>query len=315
MAKNNKFKKNLFLTTMALAATHIANQAIFLSAEKSNLFVSKSTYKWKHGDIAYSVCGNGSPLLLIHNMSVESSQEEWSEIIGKLSPHYTVYTLDLLGCGNSQKPNITYTSYVYVSLINDFIIDIIGAQCDVVTSGFSSSFVTMAANMNSSLYNKLIFINPCSVDAATKQPENLNKLMKKLISTPIIGTLIYNLRFSRNNIRIDYTENKFSYTPAKISGYIDNCYINAHIGGSSVKALYASYSNNYFFTNYDLGLSKLEQDVLILTGSEFVNSELIVSNYLCKGSQFSHKQIGRTKALPHYERPTETSNEILDFLD
>ena len=315
MAKKRSFKKKMFMTGMALVATHLANQAIFLSAEKNSIPSTKSIYKWKYGDISYTVTGKGSPILLVHDLSVESSLNEWSEIVSRLANSHTVYALDLLGCGNSEKPNMTYTTYLYITLINDFISDIIGAKSDVVTSGFSFSIVTMAANINSALFNKLIFINPCTIDEATKQQNDLNQLYKAVLTTPIIGTLLYNIAFSRNNLKYEYTTNKLTYTNAKLSAYINDCYSNAHIGGSSVKTLNASYKNNYFYSNYDNGLSNLESNVLLLIGSDLINSEGLISKYLYKNSNFEYKKIGRTKQLPHLERPIDTSSEILLFLE
>ena len=57
------------------------------------------------GNIYYTKCGSGKPLLLIHDLHFASSGYEWESIREQLSRSYTVYTLDLLGCGRSEKPN------------------------------------------------------------------------------------------------------------------------------------------------------------------------------------------------------------------
>ena len=49
---------------------------------------------------------------------------------------HTVYTIDLLGCACSEKPGVTYTNFVYVQVICDFIRNVIGEKTDVITSGF-----------------------------------------------------------------------------------------------------------------------------------------------------------------------------------
>ena len=67
----------------------------------------------------------------------------------KLEKTNTVYTIDLLGCGRSDKPNITYTNYLYVQLIDNFIKDVIKEKTDVVATGSSVSFTVMACNMES----------------------------------------------------------------------------------------------------------------------------------------------------------------------
>ena len=60
---------------------------------------------------------------LIHDLKPESSSYEWKRVVKALAKKHTVYTIDLLGCGYSDKPNITYTAYMYTQLLNDFIVN------------------------------------------------------------------------------------------------------------------------------------------------------------------------------------------------
>ncbi len=62
---------------------------------------------------------------MIHDMLPGASGYEWNQIEEQLSSDHTVYTLDLLGCGRSEKAGITYTNFVYVELISNFIKDVI----------------------------------------------------------------------------------------------------------------------------------------------------------------------------------------------
>ena len=55
--------------------------------------------------------------------------------------------MDLLGCGCSDRPKITYTNFLYVQLITDFIKAVIKQPTDVLTSGLSGSFAVMACKM------------------------------------------------------------------------------------------------------------------------------------------------------------------------
>ena len=52
----------------------------------------------------------GTPVLLIHDLSPLSSSYEWCRYAKKLEKQHTVYTIDLLGCGRSEKPYLTYTN-------------------------------------------------------------------------------------------------------------------------------------------------------------------------------------------------------------
>ena len=81
----------------------------------------RNYYHWRFGDIYYTKKGKGSPILLIHDMLPGGSGYEWTRIEDELALEHTVYNLDLPGCGRSEKPGMTYTNFVYVQAICDFI--------------------------------------------------------------------------------------------------------------------------------------------------------------------------------------------------
>ena len=130
----NKHGKRL-ITLAALATTttaiiHIANKVVAASAGLKEMLDTngKNYYHWRFGDIYYTRKGKGSPILLIHDMLPGGSGYEWSRIEDDLALEHTVYNIDLPGCGRSEKPGMTYTNYVYVQSICDFIKNVIGEK-------------------------------------------------------------------------------------------------------------------------------------------------------------------------------------------
>ena len=107
----------------------------------------------------------------------------------KLEKHYTVYTIDLLGCGRSDKPYLTYTNYLYVQLLTDFIHDVIGERPDVVTTGNSISFAVLAQNMNPNLLASITAINPPAMSSFDRTPDKYSSVKKTLLELPILGTI------------------------------------------------------------------------------------------------------------------------------
>ena len=148
MKSKNKIITAVLLAVGAATGTALVNKYIKVSATSKKLLShpEPSIYKWRLGDIYYTKKGDGKPILLIHDTLPGASGYEWSEIEEKLAEDHTVYTVDLLGCGRSDKPGITYTNFVYVQMICDFIRKIIGQKTDIIASGFSSSFVIMACH-------------------------------------------------------------------------------------------------------------------------------------------------------------------------
>ena len=161
---NKTIKKLITVSALTTAGIHVANRIIEHSATQKNLLTIKNGhyFNWKYGRIFYTKEGKGEPLILIHDLSPDSSGYEWNKIIHSLSKNYTVYTLDLLGCGRSEKPAMNYTSYIYVQMINDFIKRIIRNKAIVASTGFSSTFTVMASFLAPENYHRIILVNPVS---------------------------------------------------------------------------------------------------------------------------------------------------------
>ena len=134
-------KRALFLTACAAGTIHIVNRFIENTANMKDILNTDNGkyYDWKNGRIYYQKCGTGSPVLLVHDLSPIGSSYEWCRFAKKLEKHHTVYTIDLLGCGRSDKPYLTYTNYLYVQLITDFIRDVIQESPAVITTNHSIS--------------------------------------------------------------------------------------------------------------------------------------------------------------------------------
>ena len=128
-------------------------------------------YRWKQGKIYYHRRGTGSPVLLIHGLDASDSGRDLDTLSKALSTKHTVYTIDLLGFGLSDKPWITYTNYLYVLLIQDFIKDVIGDITDV-TFNLCSNRITFI-NTNPRISTQLLHTQRNTATFWTKF-DNLN---------------------------------------------------------------------------------------------------------------------------------------------
>ena len=155
MKAKNKLLTLLILSASAAATTAAINKAIQVSAVSKNLLAEPESlcFKWRLGNIHYTKEGSGKPLLLIHDLNPMASGHEWKQLIPLLRDEYTIYTIDLLGFGRSEKANMTYTNFLYVQLISDFIKSEIGHRTNVITSGESASIPLMACANNPDLFD------------------------------------------------------------------------------------------------------------------------------------------------------------------
>ncbi len=304
------------LTTATFLSLSAVNKAIDKLAVSKNLLddKKKEIYHWRFGDIRYSVTGDGKPVFLVHNLKEDSSSVEWAEIIPKLSKTNTVYAIDLLGCGLSDRPDITYTSYMYTQLINDFIRNVIKKKTSVVATGKSASFVLDACSVNEEAYEELILINPESLKNLNKTPSKRTKTASFILKLPCIGTFIYHMITSRNMIEENFEERRF-YDPQKIpEALYDYYYESSHLGGRSSKNLCTSLVGRYTNANMVCTLKNINKNIHILAGLEHAGIENTMKEYLYYNPAIETEFIPYTKELPQLEAPDEVLKYIQLYL-
>lgn len=267
-------------------------------------------YDWRFGQIFYTKQGEGAPILLIHDLNACSSEYEWNKIVEKLSQTNTVYTLDLLGCGKSDKPNITYTNYLYVQLITDFIKHVIGEKTDVIATGTSSSFVLMSCKNDNTIIGKVMLINPNSISSLAKIPTKRTKMLKLLISIPVIGTLLFNILHSKESIEQTYLTDYF-YTPQAVDDdFIKIYHESAHSAKMGSKYLFASIKGRYINVNIIECLKSLDNSIFIITGEGNPTYREIAEQYQNYTPAIEIQGIEKTKYLPQLEVPEKLLEQI-----
>ena len=225
-------------------------------------------------------------------------------MIHKLKDNYTVYTIDLLGCGRSEKPDLTYTNYLYVQLISDFIKSEIGHRTDVIATGGSASLAIMACNNDPDLFDQLMLINPDSILTCSQIPSKYAKLYKIFLDLPIIGTLIYHIASGRQFIREELTTTCFHNPYSVKSSDIDAYHESAHLG-KSPKSVFASVICNYTKCNIANALKKIDNSIYIVGGEYVPLAYEIIDEYKEYNSAIESSIIEKTKKLPQLENPSE----------
>lgn len=314
MTNKNKLLTLLILSSSAVATTALINKCIKLSSVSKNQLREPDPlwYHWRFGDVYYTKTGTGKPLLLIHDLDASSSGYEWSQIISSLKDNYTIYTLDLLGCGRSEKPDLTYTNYLYVQLISDFIKSEIGHRVDVIATGGSASLAVMACNHNSELFDRLMFVNPDSLLTCSQIPGNSAKFYKAFLDLPVIGTLLYHIAFSRPALKKAFATKFFYNIHAIRESYVNAYHEAAHLG-KSPKSIYASAHCNYTKCNLTTALKKIDNSIYLLGGAAVENIDDLLNEYTVYNPAIEYTLIPASKHLPQLESPAEFVSAVKLF--
>ncbi len=187
---------------------------------KSKLKLPEKTYKWKHGDISYSKSGSGMPILLIHDLLHGQSSDSLKDLQDELEKNYTVYNIDLIGCGVSERPPIIYTNYLYVQLINDFIKDVIKESCVVVSLKTSAAITMMASTLEEANFKKLVLVEPdYKKEIGVKNISRLRDILRKAIFIPVYGTFAYNMYCLLTGL--PFAKDGKYFLASKIAGFLN----------------------------------------------------------------------------------------------
>lgn len=309
-------KKKLITLSLLTGGTaltiHLLNKVIAASGTIKNILNSdeENYFKWRYGNVYYTKQGAGSPILLIHDLTPSSSAYEWTKLVSQLSDFHTVYTLDLLGCGRSDKPSITYANYLYVQLITDFTKQIIKEPVDIIATGLSSSFVINACNLHSEYFKKIMLINPEDLAVLNHVPTKRSKFVKSLLDLPLIGTMLYYVITAKSNIDLQFTE-KWLYNPFHLSDLDSSAYYEgAHRGKGNGKYLLSSIAGNYAYINITHSLKSINNSIFILGGSDEEGIQETIAMYTALNTSVESVLLPKSKHLPQLEVPNEVIKQI-----
>ena len=313
MSKNHTFRKIVVATALIGTAMYIANEYIMKIATSKDLLKKDNGeyYSFKYGKVFYKVSGEGKPILLIHDINESSSSMEWCHLEKELSKTNKVYTIDLLGCGRSDKPKLNYNSFLYVQLINDFIRDIIGESTDIIATGKSVSPVVMSTKLREEAVNRIILINPADLVELGDIPDRFAKLKKAVITCPIIGTFIYHMLHTSDSIFNTFINDYYSDSNADFSEVCDYYYESAHKDKSGSKYLYASIQGGSLNMNINHGLKVLDKDIIIISGEDYYESDYVPEEYAELNENIECISIMNASYLPQLETP----EKVLDIIN
>ena len=313
---NKKLTTAIILSSSSVAAMHVINRVhTSVCTAKSLLKNSENSYyEWRFGKVRYQKKGSGSPLLLIHDLTVGSSNYEYHRLINNLTENHEIYSIDLLGYGLSDKPSMTYTSNLYEQLISDFIMNVIKRKTSVVVTGESVPFVILACHNNPDIISKIICINPQSLYLQNEIPSKQTQLMKFFLEIPILGTFTYHVLTNKLTVEKLFQRQYFCRLDEIREKYIANYLEGAYAGGYNSKFAFASYVGKYMSLNILRELKEINNSILMIGGEKEEDIKTTIENYQYYNPAIEEAYIPNTKHLPQLEAPDEMLEQIKVFL-
>ena len=270
-------------------------------------------YRWRGGDLAYAVAGEGEPLLLVHGVYAGASSFEFRKNFGELSRSFRVYALDLLGCGLSERPRRRYGPGDVTSQVEDFAREEIGGPTHLVASSLSAALAIPALVRSPRLFKKAVVVCPTGYGSLGRPSGYLGDAIYALFLTPIFGEALYHTLVSRRGIR--YYLGKVAYHDQGFvtEDVVEDYYRTSHQRGAKyLPAAFVSGKLNLGLADY---WPRVPHRTLICWGKEARTAPVSQLEAFVRRNPRSEPRVFEEAALlPHVERAETFNREVSEFL-
>lgn len=155
------------------------------------------------GQMVYHECGSGQPLIFIHGICPGASSYEWSKVYTSFTATHRVLAPDLIGFGESARPDANLTATDYARSLAEFI----RATCDflenppvLIGSGLGGGFCVLLASQHPELVARLISLMPTGLTEFGQRQFSLSTRVTTVI--PVLHHFLYrNYQSTKSAIR------------------------------------------------------------------------------------------------------------------
>jgi pimeloyl-ACP methyl ester carboxylesterase len=124
------------------------------------IFATRVFYTGR-GQLVYHESGRGDPLVFFHGVYPGASSFEWSRVYPHFTDRFQVLAPDLLGFGESSRPNRPFGASEHVEILAEFLRAKAGqTRAVIVASGLGAAFATLLAERHPELIQRLVLVMP-----------------------------------------------------------------------------------------------------------------------------------------------------------
>jgi pimeloyl-ACP methyl ester carboxylesterase len=260
-------------------------------------------FDWRGRRIAFTKRGSGPPILLIHSIHAAAWSYEWHDNVDYLARTNTVYTLDLLGFGRSDRPAIRYSARLYISLISDFASQVIGDACTLVATSLSGAYAIVLGARDPQRFPAIALIAPTGLVRLNRAAGIGGEAGQLAVDAPIVGTAMFNALVSRRGIRRSL-EKTYSDKSIVTDELVEIYYWTSHQRGA--RHAPAAFISGHLNIDVRQALRRLTQPALIVWGEEGADAPVEESRgFRTLKPDVEMAILSPAGDLPHDERPDD----------
>lgn len=222
-------------------------------------------FDWRGRRISFTRRGEGPSVLLIHGIHSAAWSYEWHDNVDHLALTNTVYTLDLLGFGRSDRPAIRYSARLYISLISDFVDQVIGDPCVLVATSLSGAYAVVLGARDPQRFPAVALVAPAGLVRLNRAASIAGEAGQLAVDAPIVGTAMFNAIVSRRSIR-NFLQKAYADDSIVTDELVEIYYWTSHQRGA--RHAPAAFLAGHLNIDVRQALRRLTQPSLLIWGEE-----------------------------------------------
>jgi pimeloyl-ACP methyl ester carboxylesterase len=294
-----------------LGGLALANRALLLDDLPPTLPGAMQDWSWRGWRVRVTTLGAGPPIVLVHSVHAAASSFEMRNVFEPLSQRHTVYAVDLLGFGKSERPAAPYSAAFYAELLADLLGEVVREPAVLVGSSLSSAYVVEVARARPELVRGLVLISP----TGETSPGGAERALGRLMALPLVGTAAFNVLISEASIA-RYLCRVYADPSLVDEPLVGQHWATAHQPNARLAP--AAFLAGRLDLSFDLGGPTLRTPVLVLRGT--VPSPFAVNVFADDAQlrgycqQIRFEVIDGAGQLPHDEAPDRVVELIEGWL-
>ena len=235
------------------------------------IFATRIFYT-SRGQVVYHESGQGGPLVFVHGVYVGASSYEWSKVYPHFAGTHQVLAVDLLGFGESERPDVPLSAADHVQALVEFVRAKSGGErASIVASGLGAGFATILAAQHPDLVQRLILLMPMGrVEFGRRR---LPKRYGVFSRMPLVNRTFYR-RYLSTRIHIRGWLKSFGFVdPEKISEETIEVLTNCAQQFGADRAIF-QWMSRRFDLDLEKRLAELSQPVTLIWGENAADPPL-----------------------------------------
>ncbi|HZF68436.1 MAG TPA: alpha/beta fold hydrolase [Gemmatirosa sp.] len=223
-------------------------------------------FPWRGHRVAWTRRGQGPAMVLVHAIHAAAWSYEWRRVVDGLAASHTVWTIDLLGFGRSDRPRMRYTAALYVQLVRDFLEQQVGEPAVLVASSLSGAHAVAVAARDARQVPGLVLVCPTGVTHLASPPNRLNDVARATIEAPVVGQGLFDALVTKPSMRAFLSQTYHDSRTYVTDDLLDAYWATTHRPGA--RWAVASFVGMQLNLNVRDALRRLEQPLLITWGAQ-----------------------------------------------